>query len=168
MYNFWQVTSNYIQLLFTKSSLNSCEGKWCYYKYNLESVLVDCFKLFICKLRHFIFRSNKLLVTYLDAASHHKATARHQCIMTLQLKFTRLDDVHAFFFIREIQENFTHMKRYSTELARQLIWSLQSPCAFPSVESEITSTSSASWHPDQAICWPVEAASIMWALETIS
>lgn len=45
--------------------------------------------------------------------------------MTLQLKSTRLDDTQAFFASREIQENFSKIKRYSTELTRQSIWSLQ-------------------------------------------
>lgn len=48
--------------------------------------------------------------------------------MTLQLKSTRLDDTHVllfFFSSRGIKENFSNMKRYSTELTRQSIWSLQ-------------------------------------------
>lgn len=43
--------------------------------------------------------------------------------MTLQLKSARLDD--AFFSSRKSHEDFSNMKRYSTELTRQFIWSLQ-------------------------------------------
>lgn len=44
----------------------------------------------------------------------------------------------------------------------------QSPFALPSVECEITATSRASWHTDQAICWPVETAAMVCALENVS
>lgn len=49
----------------------------------------------------------------------------HQCIMTLQLKHTRLEDACASFSTWDIREDFSNVKRYSTELARQSIWSLQ-------------------------------------------
>lgn len=49
----------------------------------------------------------------------------HQRIMVLQLKHTRLKDACASSSSWEIQEDFSNVKRYSTELTRQSIWSLQ-------------------------------------------
>lgn len=49
--------------------------------------------------------------------------ATHQGIMTLQLKSARHDDT--LFSSKKSREDFSNMKRYSTELTRQFIWSLQ-------------------------------------------